>query len=52
MDYVDQVNAIGLYLIVALVSASIVWLLLYSAIRFGVKHGLRGHTRWIDDGKD
>lgn len=26
-------------------------LLLYVVIRQGVFHGLRAHTRWIDDGK-
>lgn len=27
-------------------------LLLYVIIRQGVFHGLRAHTRWIDQGKD
>lgn len=27
-------------------------LLTYLVIRQGVFHGLRAHTRWIDDGKD
>ncbi|AXL12207.1 hypothetical protein DXT68_08695 [Microbacterium foliorum] len=27
-------------------------LLAYLVIRFGVFHGLRAHTRWIDEGKD
>lgn len=27
-------------------------LLLYVVIRQGVFHGLRAHTRWVDDGKD
>lgn len=27
-------------------------LLLYLVIRQGVFHGLRAHTRWIDEGKD
>lgn len=27
-------------------------LVLYVIIRQGVFHGLRAHTRWIDDGKD
>jgi len=27
-------------------------LLLYVVIRQGVFHGLRAHTRWIDEGKD
>lgn len=27
-------------------------LLLYLVIRQGVFHGLRAHTRWLDDGKD
>jgi hypothetical protein len=27
-------------------------LLLYVVIRQGVFHGLRAHTRWINDGKD
>lgn len=31
--------------------ATIGLLLLYLVIRQGVFHGLRAHTRWIDDGK-
>lgn len=27
-------------------------LLLYLVIRQGVFHGLRAHTRWVDNGKD
>lgn len=27
-------------------------LLMYLVIRQGVFHGLRAHTRWVDDGKD
>lgn len=27
-------------------------LVLYLIIRMGVFHGLRAHTRWIDNGKD
>lgn len=35
------------------VLAGIVGLLLtYLVIRQGVFHGLRAHTRWIDEGKD
>ncbi|MCC2029146.1 hypothetical protein KEC56_06405 [Microbacterium sp. YMB-B2] len=36
----------------SLLATLVTWLLLYSAIRMGVFHGLRAHTRWIDDGKD
>lgn len=27
-------------------------LILYLVIRQGVFHGLRAHTRWVDEGKD
>jgi len=35
-----------------LLGAIIGLLLLYVVIRQGVFHGLRAHTRWVDDGKD
>lgn len=41
-----------LYITVAVLSFVISLLLLYVVIRQGVFHGLRAHTRWIDDGKD
>lgn len=36
---------------VAILGAVIGLLLLYVVIRQGVFHGLRAHTRWVDDGK-
>ncbi|PVE94977.1 hypothetical protein [Microbacterium sp. TPD7012] len=32
--------------------AFVALLLSYLVIRLGVFHGLRAHTRWVDDGKD
>lgn len=34
------------------ISVIVSLLLLYLVIRQGVFHGLRAHTRWIDNGKD
>jgi hypothetical protein len=53
MDFESQVALLWVvYIVGALLAIIIGWLLLYSAIRMGVHHGLRSHTRWIDDGKD
>lgn len=53
MDVETQVLLYWTVIIVGSVLATIVaWLLLYSAIRAGVHHGLRSHTRWVDNGKD
>jgi len=43
-------SALGIALWIAAVLISL--LLAYLVIRFGVFHGLRAHTRWVDDGKD
>lgn len=37
---------------IGLAGLAISCLLLYVVIRMGVFHGLRAHTRWIDNGKD
>lgn len=39
---------IGLWLLGTFLGA----LILYLIIRQGVFHGMRAHTRWIDNGKD
>ncbi|MFD5215269.1 hypothetical protein [Microbacterium sp. NPDC058345] len=36
---------------ISVLGAIVGLLLLYVVIRQGVFHGLRAHTRWIDDGK-
>ncbi|MDR6867630.1 hypothetical protein J2Y69_002234 [Microbacterium resistens] len=41
-------GSIGIWILVIVIGL----LLLYLVIRFGVFHGLRAHTRWIDNGKD
>ena len=41
-----------IYITVGLLAFVINLLLLYVIIRQGVFHGLRAHTRWIDEGKD
>ncbi len=43
-------SALGIVIWIAVVIVGL--LLAYLVIRFGVFHGLRAHTRWVDDGKD
>lgn len=53
MDFASQAALIWvLYITLTVLGIVIGWLLLYSAIRAGVHHGLRSHTRWVDNGKD
>ena len=53
MDFESQVALLWIFNITLSVLAVVVsCLLLYLVIRMGVFHGLRAHTRWIDDGKD
>lgn len=53
MDFETQAGLLTLVSILASVLGIITGLLLtYLVIRQGVFHGLRAHTRWIDDGKD
>ena len=53
MDFDTQIALTFILSITAYVLAAVVGLLLtYLVIRQGVFHGLRAHTRWIDDGKD
>nr|WP_201471416.1 hypothetical protein [Microbacterium hydrocarbonoxydans] len=44
------VSALGIVIWIAAVLIAL--LLAYLVIRFGVFHGLRAHTRWVDEGKD
>ena len=37
---------------ISVLGAVIALLLIYLVIRQGVFHGLRAHTRWVDQGKD
>jgi hypothetical protein len=43
-------SALGIVIWIAVVIVGL--LLAYLVIRFGVFHGLRAHTRWVDEGKD
>lgn len=53
MDFGSQMGALFLLNISVGALAVVVSLLLtYLVIRMGVFHGLRAHTRWVDDGKD
>ena len=52
MDFGSQMLLINIATLAAYVLGLIVGLLLtYLVIRQGVFHGLRAHTRWLDDGK-
>lgn len=53
MDFQDQTTLLTIlsFALWAL-GVLIFFLLLYLVIRQGVFHGLRAHTRWIDNGKD
>jgi hypothetical protein len=48
MSGIAAIVGIAIWIAAALVSL----LLAYLVIRFGVFHGLRAHTRWVDEGKD
>lgn len=53
MSFEEQLGWAAIINIAIVVLAIVIgWVLLYLAIRLGVSHGLRGHTRWIDNGKD
>lgn len=53
MDFTQQTMLlIVLNVSVVILSTVIGLLLTYLVIRQGVFHGLRAHTRWIDQGKD
>lgn len=53
MDLDTQLNLLLVLNITAWVLGTVIGLLLlYLVIRQGVFHGLRAHTRWVDDGKD
>jgi hypothetical protein len=43
-------SVLGIVIWIAVVVVGL--LLAYLVIRFGVFHGLRAHTRWVDEGKD
>lgn len=43
-------SAVGIALWI--VAVLVAMLLAYVVIRLGVFHGLRAHTRWVDEGKD
>lgn len=53
MDFESQAGLLTIISILGSVLGVIIGLLLtYLVIRQGVFHGLRAHTRWVDDGKD
>ncbi|MFJ4172733.1 hypothetical protein [Microbacterium sp. NPDC089696] len=53
MDFETQFNLLLIFNITLIILGTVVGLLLtYLVIRQGVFHGLRAHTRWIDEGKD
>ncbi|WP_449407302.1 hypothetical protein [Microbacterium maritypicum] len=53
MDFGTHMGLLFILNITVIVLAIVVGLLLtYLVIRQGVFHGLRAHTRWIDEGKD
>lgn len=52
MDVETQLLLLNLATIAAYILGAVVGLLLtYLVIRQGVFHGLRAHTRWVDEGK-
>lgn len=53
MDFESQVMlATVLWGTLTLLGVIVSLLLVYLVIRQGVFHGLRAHTRWVDEGKD
>ncbi|MFA4897672.1 hypothetical protein [Microbacterium sp.] len=53
MDFETQLGLLVILNVTLTVLGIVVGLLLlYLVIRQGVFHGLRAHTRWIDNGKD
>jgi len=53
VDFESQAGLLTIISILGSVLGVIIGLLLtYLVIRQGVFHGLRAHTRWVDDGKD
>lgn len=53
MDFDTQLGLLAILNITLIVLGVVIGLLLtYVVIRQGVFHGLRAHTRWIDEGKD
>ncbi len=53
MDLESQISLFWIFNIaMGLLAVVISCLLMYLVIRIGVFHGLRSHTRWVDDGKD
>lgn len=53
MDLESQLTLATIISVILSLLAGVIGLLLtYLVIRQGVFHGLRAHTRWIDEGKD
>lgn len=53
MDFTQQTMLLLVLNVTVIVLSTLIGLLLtYLVIRQGVFHGLRAHTRWIDQGKD
>ncbi|WDH80216.1 hypothetical protein PTQ19_07230 [Microbacterium esteraromaticum] len=53
MDFTQQTMLLIVLNVTVIVLSTLIGLLLtYLVIRQGVFHGLRAHTRWIDQGKD
>lgn len=53
MDFETQLGLLAILNITLAVLGVVLGLLLtYVVIRQGVFHGLRAHTRWVDEGKD
>lgn len=53
MDFDTQIMLLTIAVYAAWALGIIIGLLLmYLVIRQGVFHGLRAHTRWVDNGKD
>lgn len=53
MDLQTQLALFGIVnVLIAIAATAIMCLVVYFIIRMGVFHGLRAHTRWVDNGKD
>lgn len=53
VNFETQLGLLAIFHITLIVLGTVIVLLLtYLVIRQGVFHGLRAHTRWIDNGKD
>lgn len=48
-----EILELSVHTILWFLAGTLFWaVVLYLVIRFGVAHGMRGHTRWVDSGKD